>query len=108
MASEASVGSLPFGVSNDPGVETRRRVASGIAAIGDALDGGAVTYDRWRAIAERWADVLAGQYSDVGEPGSDLGTMRVRLNEAFVGWLFEHYAERSAPPDACREAHRRR
>ncbi len=96
--SEASVGKLPFGVSSDPGVETRRRVASGITAIGEALDGGAVTYDGWRAIAERWADVLASQYSDVGEPGSDLGTMRVRLNEVFVGWLFDHYAELATLP----------
>lgn len=96
--SEASVGKLPFGVSNDPGVETRRRVASGIAAIGEALDSGELSYDGWRAIAERWADVLAAQYSDVGEPGSDLGTLRVRLNEAFVAWLFGHYSELATLP----------
>lgn len=96
--SEASVGKLPFGVSNDPGVETRRRVASGIAAIDHALDGGELSYDGWRAIAEHWADVLAAQYSDVGEPGSDLTTLRVRLNEAFVGWLFGHYAELATLP----------
>jgi hypothetical protein len=95
---EASVGKLPFGVSNDPGIETRRRVVSGIAAIGGALDSGELSYDGWRAIAERWADVLAAQYSDVGAPGPDLATLRARLNEAFVGWLLGHYSELATLP----------
>ena len=98
IESEASVGTLPFGVSNDPGVETRLRVTSGIAAIGEALDGGSVTYDGWRAIAERWADVLAAEFSGVGEPDPNLGALRIRLNEAFVGWLFDHYAELATLP----------
>lgn len=95
---EASVGALPFGVSKDPSIVTRRRVASGIAAISEELDGGAVTYDGWRSIAERWAEVLAAQYSEVVEPGPDLAALRVRLNDAFVAWLFEHYSELATLP----------
>jgi hypothetical protein len=97
----AAVGELPFGITTDPGVETRRRVESGVAAIGHALDAGEVTYDGWRGIAERWADVLAAQYADVVEPGADLAALRIRLNEAFVAWLFDHYADLATLPSVA-------
>lgn len=93
-----AVGQLPFGVTADAGIDAKRRVESGLAAIRDALDAGEIAYDGWRAIAERWADVLAAQYTDVVEPGAALAALRVRMNTAFVAWLFDHYADLATLP----------
>ena len=96
--STVAVGQLPFGVTADAGIDAKRRVESGLAAIRDALDAGEIAYDGWRAIAERWADVLAAQYTDVVEPGAALAALRVRMNTAFVAWLFDHYADLATLP----------
>jgi hypothetical protein len=89
---------LPFGVDVDPDAERRARIGSGIQGLTAILDEGSLDYDGWRTVAEELAGVIAAQAADATAATGEVDALRLRVNQAFVPWLVDHYHELSTLP----------
>ena len=98
VAMESAVSGLPFGVGGSSLGARAARVSRELAWIHDRLDAGGVSYQEWREIAGRWADVLALHFQDADSLTGDMAAGRNRINEAFRAWLDAHYPELSSLP----------